>query len=71
MFERGSPITSIARAQTISAWVESSPPEMPITTRSAPIDFRRFTRPCTWMSYTSWQRASRVAGSDGTYGKRS
>jgi hypothetical protein len=33
---RGRPSRSIARAATISAWVESSPPETPITSLGIP-----------------------------------
>ena len=67
---RGSPRRSIARAQTSSACVESSPPETPITTFLIPVNWSRLASPCTWMWNTSSQRSSRVRGSDGTYGKR-
>ena len=36
MLLRGSPSRSSARLHTISAWVESRPPETPITTRWMP-----------------------------------
>ena len=49
MLVRGRPSRSIARAATISAWVESSPPETPITTRSVLIARSRWTSPSTWM----------------------
>ena len=49
----------MACAQTSRACVESMPPETPITTRCVPVNCRRFTRPCTWISYTSAQRLSR------------
>ena len=38
IFFRGVPRRSIARAHTSSAWVESMPPETPITTRSSPVE---------------------------------
>ena len=66
MLVRGSFSSSIARAQTISACVESSPPETPITRRLVPVARMRVTSPWTWMRYTSSQRASRVRGSLGT-----
>ena len=37
------------RADTISAWVESSPPETPITSFLSPVARSRCDRPCTWM----------------------
>ncbi len=46
---RGSFSSSIARAQTISACVESSPPETPITSFFVPAARMRVARPCTWM----------------------
>ena len=70
MFSRGRPSLSTARTQTISAWLESSPPETPITTFSMPVARRRWTRPATWMSNASAQRSSRSPLSAGTYGKR-
>ena len=66
MFVRGSPSRSIAWAQTSSAWVESSPPETPMTTFSIPVNWSRLASPWTWMLNTSAQRWSRVRGSDGT-----
>ncbi len=50
---RGRPRRSIARAATISAWVESSPPETPMTTLGCPIASSRFSSPVTWMLYAS------------------
>ena len=41
MFSRGRPSRSMARAATISACVESSPPDTPITARSIPVACRR------------------------------
>ncbi|KAG1221089.1 hypothetical protein G6F68_021022 [Rhizopus microsporus] len=49
MFERGRPSVSMAWAQTSSAWVESSPPEMPMTTLAILLADRRCTKACTWM----------------------
>ena len=46
---RGRPARSIAFAATISAWVESSPPETPMTTFGAPIASSRCWSPATWM----------------------
>ena len=46
---RGRPNRSIALAATMSAWVESRPPETPITTRGWPIARSRCSRPETWM----------------------
>ncbi len=40
---------SIARAATISACVESRPPDTPITTFGWPIARSRCSRPATWM----------------------
>ena len=51
---RGRPSRSIASAATISAWVESRPPLIPITTLvSGPIARSRPTSPWTWMLYAS------------------
>ena len=44
-FLRGEPSRSIARAHTSSAWVESIPPEIPITTRLSPAERSRVARP--------------------------
>ncbi len=49
MFSRGSPSRSIARASTISACVESRPPETPITAFSMPVARIRVSIPRTWM----------------------
>ena len=49
MLVRGRPSGSIARAHTSSAWVESSPPETPITSFLMPLADNRCVRPCTWM----------------------
>ncbi len=49
MSVRGSPSRSIARADTISAWVESSPPETPITSFLSPVAASRCASPWTWM----------------------
>ncbi|MNI94360.1 hypothetical protein D3C73_1524530 [compost metagenome] len=49
MLERGSPSVSMACAQTSSAWVESSPPEMPMTTFDILLADRRWAKACTWM----------------------
>ena len=46
---RGRPSRSQTLAATISAWVESSPPETPITMCSPPVDSKRRRRPSTWM----------------------
>ena len=46
---RGSDRRSIALAHTSSAWVESSPPDTPITTFCMPLDDSRCTSACTWM----------------------
>ena len=46
---RGRPARSIALAATISAWVESSPPETPMTTFGPPIADSRCSSPATWM----------------------
>src|SRR5882762_10526663 len=59
MLRLGSFSSSSARAQTRSAWVESSPPETPMTSFLVPVACMRVTRPCTWMRYTSSQRRSR------------
>ena len=47
--ERGLPRASNALAATISAWVESSPPETTMTMCLEPVACRRLARPCTWM----------------------
>ena len=49
MSDRGRPSRSIARAATISAWVESSPPDTPMTTFAPPIARSRCSSPATWM----------------------
>ena len=49
MFLRGRPSVSNVLAATISACVESSPPDTPMTMRSPFVTCRRFIRPCTWM----------------------
>ena len=46
---RGRPSRSIALAATISAWVESRPPETPMTTFGWPMARSRCSRPETWM----------------------
>ena len=46
---RGRPARSIAFAATISAWVESRPPETPMTTFGSPIADSRCCSPATWM----------------------
>ena len=46
---RGRPSRSIARAATISAWVESRPPETPMTTFGCSIARSRCSSPETWM----------------------
>ncbi len=46
---RGRPSRSSARAQTISAWVESRPPETPITKVFEPVAFSRVASASTWM----------------------
>ena len=46
---RGRPARSIAWAATSSAWVESSPPETPMTTFGSPIARSRCCKPETWM----------------------
>ena len=48
-FDRGSPSRSKARTATISACVESSPPDTPITIFSIPVARSRVSRPRTWM----------------------
>ena len=63
---RGRPARSIACAATMSAWVESRPPETPMTSLSIPVLASRFMSPWTWMLYASKQRASRSRGSLGT-----
>ena len=47
--EVGNSRTAMARAQTISACVESRPPETPITSFFEPVALMRVARPCTWM----------------------
>ena len=49
-FSLGRPIFATAAAQTITARVESTPPEMPTTQWSRWAYSIRFTRPDTWMS---------------------
>ena len=49
MSERGFPRASKALAATMRAWVESRPPETPITKCLEPVACRRFTSPWTWM----------------------
>ena len=49
MSERGRPARSIARAMTSSAWVESRPPETPMTGFGLPIADSRCARPATWI----------------------
>ena len=46
---RGRPARSITCAATISACVESRPPETPMTTFGSPIADSRCSRPATWM----------------------
>ena len=46
---RGRPSRSIALAATISAWVESSPPETPMTTFGYFNARNRCSSPETWM----------------------
>ena len=46
---RGRPSRSIALAATISACVESRPPETPMTTLGSPIARSRCSSPETWM----------------------
>ena len=46
---RGRPSRSIALAATISACVESRPPETPMTTFGLPIARSRCSSPETWM----------------------
>ena len=46
---RGRPSRSIALAATISACVESSPPDTPITTFGWPMAESRCSSPETWM----------------------
>ena len=53
MLVLGSSSRSMARAATISAWVESRPPETPITTLSVEMARSRWARPSTWMLYAS------------------
>ena len=42
IFDRDNPKESIVLAATIRAWVESRPPETPITILAMPEDFKRF-----------------------------
>ncbi len=49
MSVRGRPSRSIALAATIRAWVESRPPETPITTFGSPMARSRCSSPETWM----------------------
>jgi hypothetical protein len=53
MLDRGRPRRSMALAQTMRAWVESRPPDTPITTFSMPVARSRCMRPWTWMLYAS------------------
>ena len=46
---RGRFSRSIAFAATTKAWVESSPPETPMTSLGCPIARIRCSRPATWM----------------------
>ena len=46
---RGRPSRSIALAATMSACVESRPPETPMTTFELPIACSRCAKPLTWM----------------------
>ena len=46
---RGRPSRSMARAATMSAWVESSPPETPMTTLGWPMARSRCSNPDTWI----------------------
>ena len=39
----------MTRAQTSSAWVESRPPETPMTSFFVPVARMRVARPATWM----------------------
>src|SRR6202030_3759547 len=48
-FCRGRPRRSIVRAATISACVESSPPDTPIASFFSPVADRRWAKPWTWM----------------------
>jgi hypothetical protein len=48
-FVRGSPRRSIARVVTMSAWVESRPPETPMTALRMPALAMRVASPWTWM----------------------
>jgi hypothetical protein len=66
--ERGRPNRSIARHATISAWVESSPPETPMTTVGRPIERSRCSSPDTWIEYASKQSCANRAASSGTNG---
>ena len=45
---RGSPSWSMALTATTSAWVESSPPETPMTRVFAPVALIRWASPWTW-----------------------
>ena len=49
MLRRGSFSSSMARAHTMSACVESRPPETPMTSFFAPVERMRVASPCTWM----------------------
>ena len=66
MLRLGSLSSSMARAHTISACVESRPPETPMISFLLPVARMRVVRPSTWMRYTSSQRKSRFAASLGT-----
>ena len=49
MCSRPRPRRSTARAATMRAWVESSPPLTPMTIRGSPMARSRWTRAATWM----------------------
>src|SRR5260370_1144425 len=59
MFLRGSFRWSIARAHTRSAWVESRPPDTPITSFLPPVARMRVASPFTSMRNTSSQQPAR------------
>ena len=60
-----------ARAATISAWVESSPPETPITSFSMPVASQPRLQPGDLDPVDLLAALVASGGSDGTYGKRS
>ena len=68
MPSRGSFKRSKAAMATMSASVESSPPEMPITARRRPMWRSRSASACDWMRNVSRQRRSRAVASSGTKG---